>query len=114
MEDTNASADTEATMQKFNKLPKDKQKWIVDQIKKETASNEKPPAKEGTLSGGPSKPTDANRGKRTDKLEKPHAKEEQKSKSKEETKTGEKKQYRDTKNAKLKDPSTYNKDKEVA
>ena len=53
----------------------------MDQIKKETASSEKPAAKEGTLSGGPSEPTNKsteNSGKRTDKLEKPQAKEEQK------------------------------------
>ena len=35
-------------------------------------------------------------------------------KDKEVAKPSEKKQYRDTSNAKLKDPSTYNKDKEVA
>ena len=52
MEDT--SLDTSETMQKFNKLPKDKQKWIVEQIKKETAKIENTPATEGTLSSGPS------------------------------------------------------------
>ena len=42
-EDTSKSDfENSVTMQKFNKLPKDKQKWIVDQIKKETAKVEKP------------------------------------------------------------------------
>lgn len=79
MEDT--SLDSSETMQKFNKLPKDKQKWIVDQIKKETASFEKSPATEGTLSAGPSEPT----SRSGENANKPQGAEEQKSEITEET-----------------------------